>query len=188
QLLFMGSEFGQGEEWSEQRGLPWHLLDYDRHKGVQRLVTDLNRVYTGSPALWRRDASPDGFQWIDANDTAGNVLSFVRQAGESGGERAGELLACIVNFSGDPHHGYRMGLPRPGRWRELVNTDAGDYGGSGTGNLGSIDAIEVPWHGMPASAVLTLPPLAALWLAPEPAQAAGSAGPAGPASSAADGS
>ncbi len=180
QLLFMGSEFGQGEEWSEQRGLPWHLLDYDRHKGVQRLVADLNRVYAGSPALWRRDASPDGFQWIDANDTAGNVLSFVRQSGEPGstvepggaGEPGGELLACIVNFSGEPHHGYRIGLPRPGRWRELVNTDASDYGGSGDGNLGSIDAIDVPWHGMPASAVLTLPPLAALWLVPEPDQAA----------------
>jgi 1,4-alpha-glucan branching enzyme len=171
QLLFMGSEFGQGDEWSQETGLQWHLLDYDQHRGVQRLVTDLNQIYAGEPALWQRDTRPEGFSWIDANDTAGNVLSFVRLAGQltgpSGGGTADGVVACIVNFSGEPHHGYRVGLPRAGRWRELVNTDAVSYGGSGVGNLGAVEAVDEPWHGMPASAVITIPPLGALWLAPE---------------------
>ncbi|MGH3404882.1 MAG: 1,4-alpha-glucan branching protein GlgB, partial [Streptosporangiaceae bacterium] len=120
QLLFMGGEFGQGDEWSADAGLQWHLLDYPSHQGVQRLVTDLNQVYAGQPALWRQDARPEGFSWIDANDTAGNVLSFVRLAGDlsgpadtgpaasgTGGSAPGgdDVLACVVNFSGAPHHG-----------------------------------------------------------------------------------
>jgi 1,4-alpha-glucan branching enzyme len=167
QLLFMGSEFGQASEWSEQEGLHWHLLEEDRNSGVQRLVTDLNRAYTSHPALWRQDAAPAGFSWIDANDTAGNVLSFVRLAGEAAGSRAEEVVACIVNFSGEPHRDYRVGLPRSGRWRELINTDAAIYGGSDVGNLGGVEAVDEAWHGMPASAVITIPPLGALWLAPE---------------------
>jgi 1,4-alpha-glucan branching enzyme len=181
QLLFMGSEFGQGDEWSADAGLPWHLLDHDQHRGVQRLVTDMNRAYAARPALWRQDAVPAGFSWIDANDTAGNVLSFVRLAGDLAGARrawpgdgddgrdGGDgVVACIVNFSGEPHHDYRVGLPRPGRWQELINTDAAVYGGSGAGNLGAVEAVAEAWHGMPASAVITIPPLAALWLAPAP--------------------
>jgi 1,4-alpha-glucan branching enzyme len=178
QLLFMGSEFGQGDEWSEEVGLQWHLLDYENHRGVQRLVTDLNRAYAGHPALWRQDASPAGFSWIDANDTANNVLSFVRRAGQppeylaqSGGLLVGApaegVMACIINFSGEPLHGYRVGLPQPGQWRELVNTDSAVYGGSNVGNLGGVAGEAVPWHGMPASAELSIPPLAGLWLTPE---------------------
>jgi 1,4-alpha-glucan branching enzyme len=183
QLLFMGGEFGQGDEWSADTGLQWHLLDYPSHQGVQRLVTDLNQAYARQPALWRQDARPEGFSWIDANDTAGNVLSFVRLAGDlsgpadtgpaasgTGGSAPGgdDILACVVNFSGAPHHGYRVGLPRAGRWRELINTDAAIYGGSGVGNLGAVQAVPEPWHGMPASAEISIPPLGALWLAPEP--------------------
>ncbi len=164
QLLFMGGEFGQGDEWSADNGLQWHLLDYPTHQGVQRLVTDLNQTYARQPALWRQDARPEGFSWIDANDTAGNVLSFVRLAEDMSGS---DLVACVVNFSGSPHRGYRVGLPRAGRWRELINTDAEVYGGSGVGNFGAVEAVPEPYHGMPASAEITIPPLGALWLAPE---------------------
>jgi 1,4-alpha-glucan branching enzyme len=175
QLLFMGSEFGQDTEWSEQEGLHWDLLGDERHAGVQKLVTDLNQVYASHPALWRQDARPAGFSWIDANDTAGNVLSFLRLAGpekpdnlRSAEDRTPEgMVACIVNFSGEPHLGYQVGLPRAGRWRELVNTDADVYCGSGVGNLGGVEAVAEPWHGMPASATITVPPLGAVWLAPE---------------------
>ena len=172
QLLFMGSEFGQGDEWSQEAGLQWHLLDYDTHRGVQRLVTDLNQVYAAQPALWRQDTTPAGFSWIDANDTAGNVLSFVRLAGDLAAAPTGEspadgVVACIVNFSAEPHEGYRVGLPRAGRWRELINTDSAIYGGSDVGNLGGVKAVDEAWHGMPASAIITIPPLGMVWLAPE---------------------
>jgi 1,4-alpha-glucan branching enzyme len=167
QLLFMGSEFGQGNEWSAERGLDWWMLDYPGHAGVRKLVGDLNRAYRGSPAMWAQDNSPAGFSWIDANDAAGNVLSFLRQTGPDDDPGGPSVVACVANFSGGPHEQYRLGLPHAGRWRELVNTDAADYGGSGVGNLGVIEAVPEPWHGQPASAVLTLPPLGVLWLAPE---------------------
>ncbi len=162
QLLFMGSEFGQGGEWSAERGLDWWVLDDEQHAGVQRLVGDLNRSYASTPALWALDSSPEGFGWIDANDAAGNVLSFLRFA--AGG---GQPVACIANFAGHPHHAYRVGLPQAGRWREVINTDAYHYGGSGAGNLGSVEAVAEPCHGQPASAQLTLPPLGVLWLTPQ---------------------
>ncbi|GAA0263054.1 1,4-alpha-glucan branching protein GlgB [Saccharothrix mutabilis subsp. mutabilis] len=161
QLLFMGGEFGQQGEWSESRSLDWHLLENPYHAGVRALVADLNAVYRESPALYSQDNRPEGFSWIDANDSAGNVLSFVR-IGEDG-----SLLACVANFAGMPHHDYRVGLPVAGRWREVVNTDSSAYGGSGVGNMGGVEAEEKPWHGRPASAVLQLPPAGVLWLAPE---------------------
>jgi 1,4-alpha-glucan branching enzyme len=167
QLLFMGSEFGQLPEWSEQSGLDWPELSGPLHSGMQRLVGDLNQAYLRSPALWRRDFTPDGFGWIDASDSDGNVLSFLRFQGADGTPGDGGTLACLANFSGEPHQDYRVGLPAPGRWREVINTDAREYGGSGVGNLGGIEAVAEPWHGRPASAALTLPPLAVLWLAPE---------------------
>jgi 1,4-alpha-glucan branching enzyme len=162
QLLFMGSEFGQGAEWSAERGLDWWALDDEMHAGVQRLVQDMNAVYRGRAALWQLDSSPDGFSWIDANDAAGNVLSFLRLSD------SGDVLACVANFSGGPHPRYRLGLPSAGRWREVLNTDAGPYGGSGAGNLGAVEALAEPHHGRPASATLTVPPLGVLWLVPEP--------------------
>jgi 1,4-alpha-glucan branching enzyme len=161
QLLFMGGEIGQGDEWSEQTGLPWHLLDYPRHAGVQQLVKDLNRVYVDRPALWQQDSSPAGFEWIDARDASANVLSFLRFGSD------GSALACIANFSATPHHAYRIGLPSAGGWTEVLNTDADVYGGSGVGNLGRVEAADEPMHGRPASAQLSIPPLGVVWLAPE---------------------
>jgi len=168
QLIFMGSEFGQGSEWSDARGVDWWVLDFDVHQGVQRLSRDLNLAYRQSPALWQLDTSPDGFRWIDANDAQGNVLSFLRFPAASP-DRAGSsgAVACIANFSAIPHANYRMGLPAAGRWREVINTDAIVYGGSGTGNLGGVEAVLEPWHGLEASAVITVPPLGVLWLTPE---------------------
>ena len=158
QLLFMGSEFGQQGEWSQERGIDWQALEYEKHAGLRHLVDDLNRAYKQHPALWRQDFEPAGFSWIDANDAFGNVISFLRF------DSGAPALACIANFSGEPHHDYRVGLPQPGRWREVINTDVTTYGGSGVGNYGSVQAVAEPWHGRPASAVLTIPPLATLWL------------------------
>ncbi len=158
QLLFMGQEFAQASEWADGRSLDWWELDSPSHRGVQRLVSDLNRVYRETSALWSRDVDPSGFEWIDANDAAGNVYSFVRY-GEDG-----SMLACVANFSAVPHERYQLGLPRAGRWDEVVNTDADVYLGSGVGNLGGVDAVESAQHGEPASVTLRVPPLGALWL------------------------
>jgi len=165
QLLFMGGELGQEREWSESRSLDWGLLEDPLHAGVKALVGDLNRAYRAHSALWSRDAAPDGFSWIDANDAAGNVLSFLRHGVDSDGRPT--VLACIANFAGRPNEHYRVGLPFAGGWREVVNTDAATYGGSGVGNLGLVVAQDRTWHGRPASAALRLPPTGVLWLAPE---------------------
>jgi 1,4-alpha-glucan branching enzyme len=164
QLLFMGQEFAQGNEWSESNGLDWWMLQFDNHSGVQRLVRDLNAVYKDTPALWSQDADPAGFGWIDSNDAHGNVVSFLRFGSQ---EHGVPLLACVANFSAMPHEDYRVGLPLAGKWREVLNTDAASYGGSGMGNLGTVQAVPRPWHGRPASASIVLPPLSVLWLAPE---------------------
>ncbi|MEW9532679.1 1,4-alpha-glucan branching protein GlgB [Microbispora sp. NPDC049125] len=158
QLLFMGGEFGQGGEWSEANGLDWWVLDFDHHQGVRRLVTDLNRVYRETPALYSKDNTPDGFRWIDADDAPGNVFSFLRYGAD------GSVLACVANFSGSPHLDYRLGLPVGGRWEEVINTDAYEYAGSGVGNMGGVEAIEAPHHGLPFSVRLSVPPLGAVWL------------------------
>ena len=157
QLLFMGSELGQYREWSESRGLDWDLLQVAEHAGVQRLVRDLNTVYRASPALFTADHQPTGFSWIDADDASANVLSFLRFGSD------GSMVAAVSNFSPVPHHAYRIGLPRAGRWTEVLNSDAELYGGSGVGNHGSIAAIEQEWFGFPASASVVLPPLASVW-------------------------
>jgi 1,4-alpha-glucan branching enzyme len=161
QLLFMGCEIAQPEEWSESRSLPWDLLQWPDHSGMQALVRDLNRTYKSEPALWTQDVTPEGFEWIDANDAGSNVLSFLRWGSD------GTTLACIANFSGTDHAGYRIGLPRAGRWREVLNTDAALYAGNGAGNYGAVEATEQPWHGQPASAEIFLPHLSALWFAAE---------------------
>jgi 1,4-alpha-glucan branching enzyme len=166
QLLFMGGEFGQPREWSEQRSLDWHLQEGDLlHGGITTLVGDLNRTYRDRSALWSRDTTPDGFAWIDANDAQGNVFSFLRHGVDADGRAT--VLACVANFAGAPRDDYRVGLPFAGNWTELVNTDAAGYGGSGVGNLGRVRAEQVMWHGQPASAVLRLPPSGVLWLVPE---------------------
>ena len=157
QLLFMGSEFGQPSEWSEQRGLDWWILDHPEHQGLQRLVGQLNRVYREQPALWSQDNAPAGFGWL-ANDPQRNVVAFARWSA------SGEAVACLVNFGGNPVGPYRVGLPFAGRWDEILNSDAADFGGSGVGNFGGVTAEPQPWGDQPASVELTLPPLAALWL------------------------
>ena len=161
QLLFMGSEFGQRSEWAEGSSLDWGLLDDPGHAGLQLLVSDLNKAYRSCPAIWSQDTDPAGFEWIDANDGANNVFSFLRYGTD------GSVVACIANFSSVPHHGYQIGLPSKGSWVELVNTDAEAYGGSGVGNLGRVEANGNAWHGQPCSATVSLPPLGALWLEPE---------------------
>jgi 1,4-alpha-glucan branching enzyme len=160
QLLFMGGELGQPAEWAENRSLDWNLRHHPLHSGVLALVSNLNTVYRSHRALFSQDTSPAGFEWIDANDAWGNVLSFLRRGDD------GSVLACLANFAGTPHEHFRVGLPLPGRWREIVNTDAEDYGGSGVGNMGEVIAREMPWHGRPYSAVLRLPPAGVLWLTP----------------------
>ncbi|MFZ2963883.1 MAG: 1,4-alpha-glucan branching protein GlgB [Rhodoglobus sp.] len=160
QLLFMGSEFGQPSEWSEQRGLDWWILDQPVHQGLQDLVGQLNRVYRATPALWEQDNDPAGFEWLDGGNASQNVLAFVRWS------RAGSPLVGLFNFSGNPVGPYRVGMPFAGTWREVVNTDAVEFGGSGVGNYGAVQASAEGFNGRPASVELTLPPLAGLWLAP----------------------
>jgi 1,4-alpha-glucan branching enzyme len=159
QLLFMGSEIGQTSEWADDRELDWAALDDPAHRGVQDLVRDLNAAYLAHPALWARDADPGGFQWIDANDASSNTFSFLRW------DDADNAVACVTNFAGNPHEGYRLGLPRPGAWTEVINTDSTGYLGSGVGNLGEVIATDDPWHGQPASVTLRVPPLGTVWLA-----------------------
>ncbi|MDP9020120.1 MAG: 1,4-alpha-glucan branching protein GlgB [Actinomycetota bacterium] len=165
QLLFMGGELAQAQEWSSERSLDWHLLDDPGHAGVQVLVRDLNRLHRDEPALWTGDFDPAGFRWIDANDADQSCYSFLRlPVGEP--EGSGRPLACLANFTPVPRYGYRVGLPSGGTWEVVLNTDATCFGGSGT-EVGPVLAAEDrPWHGLDHSLVLTLPPLGVVWLAP----------------------
>jgi 1,4-alpha-glucan branching enzyme len=162
-LLFMGSEFGQWSEWSHEHSLDWHLTQYDRHYGMQQVVADLNGLYQSEPALHEGDIEPFGFQWIDANDSDRSVLLFMRKARDE--EADPIVVAC--NFTPVPRHNYRVGVPKPGRWLEVFNSDAEAYGGSGVGNYGSVETAPVPYQGHRWSVMLTLPPLAAVFLKPE---------------------
>ncbi len=159
-LLFMGGEFGQRPEWDHLQGLEWSSLEHGWHRGVQDLVRDLNGLYRSHPGLHASDCDEDGFEWIEGGGSESAVLAFERRSPEGG------VLAAVCNFTPEPRRGFRLGLPRPGRWRERLNTDALDYGGSGAGNLGIVESREEPCHGRRWSAVLTLPPLAALVLVP----------------------
>ncbi|MGH9244101.1 MAG: 1,4-alpha-glucan branching protein GlgB [Acidimicrobiales bacterium] len=159
QLLFMGSELAQEEEWAHDRSLDWHLLERPGHRGVHELVSELNRVEATEPALWTDDFSPDGCRWIDADDAAHSVYSFLRLG------RGARPVACIANLTPVPRHGYRVGLPSAGRWVELLCTDETRWDGSGVRNV-STETDEIAWQGYPQSAVLTLPPLGVVWLAP----------------------
>ncbi|MBI4183530.1 MAG: 1,4-alpha-glucan branching protein GlgB [Proteobacteria bacterium] len=164
-LLFMGGEFAQEREWNHDESLDWHLLSDPLHAGVQRLVGDLNRLYRERRALHELDCESDGFRWIDCADVEQSVVSYLRLARE-----AGEFAVVVCNFTPVVRPGYRVGVPAPGRYAERLNTDATEYGGSGVGNLGGVEAEAVPWHGQPCSLVLTLPPLATLVLLPPPRQ------------------
>ncbi|MGK5498353.1 1,4-alpha-glucan branching enzyme [Streptomyces sp. URMC 125] len=166
QLLFMGQEFAQGAEWSEAHGPDWWLLDpaysaADDHRGVRDLVRDLNRVYAATPALWERDTEPAGFSWIEGGAADDNVLAFLRYAAD------GTPLVAVSNFSPVVRGDYRIGVPgEVPAWREVLNTDAERYGGSGVGNPEPLKSGSVPAHGRPASITPVLPPLATIWLVP----------------------
>jgi hypothetical protein len=139
----------------------WWLEETPWHAGLQQLVRDLNRLYRSHPQLWTLDNDPAGFEWIDANDAPHNTFSFIRK------DPQGRPLVCVANFAGTPDEGYRVGLPRAGRWLEILNTDGEGYGGSGVGNLGAVTAEDISWHGRPASASLRVPPLGTVWLVPD---------------------
>ncbi|HET9766724.1 MAG TPA: alpha amylase C-terminal domain-containing protein, partial [Thermoanaerobaculia bacterium] len=163
-LLFMGGEFGQRREWNHDGSLDWHLLESPAHRGVQRLVGDLNRLYRTEPALHELDCDPKGFEWIDANDNEQSVVSLLRWGKASGATGEREVVMAILNFTPVVRRNYRLGAPRGGFWREVLNTDAKDYGGSGQGNLGGVEAVPIPLHGRSHSLTLTLPPLGAVFL------------------------
>ncbi|MFO7740205.1 MAG: 1,4-alpha-glucan branching protein GlgB [Desulfatiglandaceae bacterium] len=156
-LLFMGGEFGQWDEWYHESTLSWHLLDQPYHQGLQRWVQDLNQLYASEPALHEQDFDPRGFEWIDCNDALQSTLSMMRKA-----RNPEDAVVAVFNFTPVPRHNYRVGVPGDGFWRELLNSDARDYGGSGQGSLGGVEASPVPSHGHPHSLNLTLPPLAAV--------------------------
>jgi 1,4-alpha-glucan branching enzyme len=160
-LLFMGAELAQRTEWAHDDQLKWHLADLEPHRGVGRLIADLNRVYTEEPALHELDCDPAGFEWAVANDSANSVSAYFRRS-------AGAMVLAAANLTPVPRHGYRIGVPGPGRWVEILNTDAADYGGSGQGNLGEVESAPVPLHGSPHSIEVTLPPLAVIVLRHEP--------------------
>ena len=165
QLLFMGSEFAQEAEWADGRELDWWLLDQPAHYGIHALVKDLNRLYTSRSAMWSMDHAPEGFRWLNADDAGRNAYTWLRFGQvESDGYRP--VIAVALNAAGAPHEGVRIGLPHGGTWNEILNTDAECYGGSGVGNLGSVTAEPVEWDGQPYSAVVTLPPLGAVWFEP----------------------
>ncbi len=159
-LLFMGGEFGQRREWSESRELDWHLLQYPEHRGLQKLVQDLNGLYRREPSLHARDYFGDGFEWIDCHDSPQSVISYLRRTGD-------EVTVVVINFTPVPRYDYRIGVPYGGRWVEVLNSDSEYYGGSNVGNPYGLDAREVPWMDRPCSLELTLPPLAAVVLRPE---------------------
>jgi 1,4-alpha-glucan branching enzyme len=157
-LLFMGSEFGQWKEWNCEESLDWNVLQGSEHRGLQALVSELNRLYRAQPALWEAEHDHTGFQWIAADNADDNMIAFMRIAPTSG-----QRLVCVGNFSPVPRHGYRIGVPRPGYYREILNTDGALWGGSNIGNAGGVTVEPVPYHGLPYSISITLPPLGVLW-------------------------
>ena len=157
-LLFMGGEFGQWKEWSHDESLDWDVLQGSEHRGLQALVGELNRFYRAQPALWEADHDHAGFQWIAADNSDDNMIAFMRIAPNDG-----QRLICVGNFSPVLRRKYRIGVPRPGYYREILNTDAALWGGSNAGNAGGVEAESVPYNGLQYSISITLPPLGVLW-------------------------
>ena len=153
-LLFMGGEFGQWREWVHDGSLDWDLLGYPLHAGLQRWVEDLNRLYRSEPALYEMDCDPAGFEWIDCDDADSSTVTLIRKAKSSS-----TIILVVCNFTPVPRYSYRLGSPRSGFWQEILNSDAGEYGGSNMGNLGGVETVPVPLHGRPYSLTITLPPL-----------------------------
>ena len=158
-LLFMGDEFGQVREWAHDTSLEWDVLQYQVHSGMQNWVAQLNRVYRSEPALHVLDNNPAGFEWVDCNDNLTSTISLLRKS-----ESAKDTVLIVCNFTPITRVSYRVGVPEGGYWRELLNSDALEYGGTGVGNMGGVHAEEAPEHGRPYSLRLTLPPLGALFL------------------------
>jgi 1,4-alpha-glucan branching enzyme len=155
----MGGELAQWREWNHDASLDWDLLDDERHAGICRWLEDLNRLYTQEPALHELDCDPAGFEWIDGSDADHSVIAFLRR-----GETPGEPVVVVFNHTPVVRENYRIGVPAGGFWKELLNSDAVDYGGSGQGNLGGVNAEPIPTHGRTHSLALTLPPLGVLFL------------------------
>ena len=158
-LLFMGGEFGQWQEWNFETSLEWAALDSPNHQGVQRFVQDLNQLYQNEPALHENDFDQNGFQWIDASDTDNSVLSFIRKAKSSAA-----FIVIVTNFTPVPWDGYRIGVPEPGYYKEILNSDSDYYWGSNIGNAGGQVSESISRHGHPQSLSLKLPPLATIML------------------------
>jgi 1,4-alpha-glucan branching enzyme len=156
-LLFMGGEFAQFVEWNHDRSLNWELTQWDRHNGIQLLVGDLNRIYKEEQTLYYYDFDPKGFEWIDCNDWEQSILGFIRK-----GPDESDRMLIVLNFTPEPRKGYRIGVPIPGFWEEIFNSDAKEYGGSGIGNAGGMATEERAWHGHNQSLLMTLPPLGAV--------------------------
>jgi 1,4-alpha-glucan branching enzyme len=152
-LLFMGAEFGQSSEWDFETSLDWHLLEYDFHSGVQQLVKDLNKIYKSYPALYEKQFSPEGFQWIDYGDHEHSVLTYTRKGHDNKNDL---FIAC--NFTPVPRENYRIGVPKSGQFKELLNSDDKKYGGSGMTNK-TIKASNTPWNGLDKSVKINIPPL-----------------------------
>ena len=157
-LIFMGGEFGQWREWAHEDSLDWHLLNFDSHRQIQNWVSDLNAAYRREPALHQLDCEPSGFEWIDGSDSEQSMLSFMRKSRDSR-----DIVLVVCNFTPVPRYNYRVGVPRPGHWKEILNSDAKRYGGADLGNLGGIHAQVAPYHGRPFSIDLTVPPLGAVF-------------------------
>ena len=161
-LLFMGGEFGQWNEWYHEKSLDWDLLEYPTHQGIQKWVQSLNATYRTEPALYEADFTQDGFEWIDFRDADTSVISFLRK-----GKSTGDMVVIAANFTPVPRIDYRLGVPRGGFWKEILNSDAGLYGGSGHGNFGGVEAEPIRSHGRPCSLPLVLPPLGVVFLKSE---------------------
>jgi len=153
----MGIEFGQGREWDHAVQLDWYVLDYPFHQGVQRLVGDLNHLYMSEPALYRYDFDGQGFEWIDCHDSSQSILSYLRRDGEA-------FLVVVLNFTPVPRHDYRIGVPAPGRYVEVLNSDSEYYAGSNLGNGAGLFTDDWSWMGRPYSVSVTVPPLGAIVL------------------------
>ena len=156
-LLFMGSEFAQDKEWNFDKELEWHLLDRDFHKGVQKLVADLNHLYSSSPALYEKDCEASGFEWIDCSNAEQSIYSFVRYTGDRE-----KLVLVVCNFTPQTHHQFRLGVPVSGFYKEVFNSDAEIYGGSNQGNLGGVKSSKVTCNERNDSIEITIPPLSTI--------------------------
>ena len=157
-MLFMGSEIAQEHEWNHDASLDWHLNNLEENRGLQNLVRDLNRIYRSEPAMYELNCVPEGFEWIDANDSQQSTMSFMRK-----GKNPEDTIVCVFNFTPVVRGNYRVGVPYGGFWKEILNTDSTEYAGSGVGNLGGVEASDVQMHGREHSLLITLPPLAAVF-------------------------